>query len=74
MSKIVGLDAVTVTVIGPLATLPVKLNVSPTAAGELVQVAVNGDAGSVCDCAKPAHRRSADAAREILLAEILSMN
>jgi hypothetical protein len=36
--------------------------------------AVMGDPGTVPACAKAAHRRSADAAREILLAEILNIN
>jgi len=36
--------------------------------------AVSGDPGGVVACAKPAHRRSADAAREILFGETLNMN
>jgi hypothetical protein len=38
--------------------------------------AASGETGSVvvCACAKPAHRRSADAAREILMAEDLDIN
>jgi hypothetical protein len=36
--------------------------------------AVIGDPGGVVACAKPAHRRSADAARAILFGETFNMN